>query len=465
VHKYSIRKKKSDEEKHVEKKENKDRFAHVEISDEFAAALDILENRRDHIFLTGKAGTGKSTLLEYWRARTGQNIAVLAPTGVAALNVRGQTIHSFFGFRPGVTPADVRKKTKGDGSQTLYGKLDAIVIDEISMVRADLLDCIDKFMRLNGRSKSAPFGGARMIFLGDLYQLPPVVTEDEKDLFTDFYSSPYFFSAKVMNDRTLLGGDFAFKIIELNKIYRQKDESFINLLNKVRENSANEHDLKLLNARHDPEFIIPEEDFFIYLTATNALAAQINEARLKKLADKECVFKGKLSGEFEDRVAPAEPILKIKVGAQVMMVNNDKEGRWVNGTIGKVVDIEGGIYGSKISVELDDGNIVEVMPYTWNAYKYFLDRVKNKTEVETVGSFTQYPLKLAWAVTIHKAQGKTFQKAVLDIGWGTFAHGQLYVALSRCATLSGLVLKQPLLKRHIITDPVVKEFMNQQVNL
>jgi len=464
MHKYSIRKKKSDEEKCVEKKEDKNRFSHIEINDEFAQALDALENGREHIFLTGKAGTGKSTLLEYWRSKTSQNIVVLAPTGVAALNVRGQTIHSFFGFRPGITPADVRKHSKGESGKNMYGKLDAIVIDEISMVRADLLDCVDKFMRLNGRDKTSPFGGTRMIFLGDLYQLPPVITEDEKEVFSDYYSSPYFFSAKVMNDRRLLDGDFEFKIIELNKIYRQKDEDFINLLNKVRENSVTDSDMALLNQRYDPYFVIPEEDFFIYLTATNALASQINQAQLKKLKDKEYVFQGKMAGHFEDRVAPAEPTLKMKVGAQVMMVNNDKEGRWVNGTIGKVVNIGREIYGTTISVELDDGEIVEVTPYTWNAYKYFLDKVKNKTEVESIGSFTQYPLKLAWAVTIHKAQGKTFQKAVLDIGWGTFAHGQLYVALSRCATLSGLVLKQQLLKKHIITDSVVKEFMKKQVS-
>jgi hypothetical protein len=226
MHKYSLRRKKSDEEKFKDKKEDKDKFSNIEISDEFAVALDMLENRRDHIFLTGKAGTGKSTLLEYWRAKTGQNIAVLAPTGVAALNVRGQTIHSFFGFRPGISPAMVRKHGK-DSSKSLYSKLDALVIDEISMVRADLLDCIDKFMRLNGKNPGKPFGGVRMVFLGDLYQLPPVVTDDERDYFESYYSSPYFFSAKALNDRRLLGDEFNFRIIELCKIYRQKDDGFI----------------------------------------------------------------------------------------------------------------------------------------------------------------------------------------------------------------------------------------------
>lgn len=461
MHKYSIRKKKSDEEKYIEKKENKNRFAHVEISDEFATALDILENRRDHIFLTGKAGTGKSTLLEYWRTKTQQNIAVLAPTGVAALNVRGQTIHSFFGFRPGITPVGVRKYSK-DGGKSLYGKLDALVIDEISMVRADLLDCIDRFMRLNGKEPGKPFGGVRMIFLGDLYQLPPVLTDEEKDYFNDHYSSPYFFSAKVLNDKRLLGDDFNFRIFELNKIYRQKDDEFIDILNKVRENTADEKDLKILNQRLDQNFVCPENDFFISLTATNAQATQINENRLRKLPGTERSFKGKMEGDFEDRVVPVDFNLKIKIGAQVMMLNNDKESRWVNGTIGKVVEISREIKGAKIQVELDGGEVVEVLPYTWNNYKHFLDKAKNKVETEVVGTYTQYPFKLAWAVTIHKAQGKTFQKAVLDIGWGTFAHGQLYVALSRCATLSGLVLKQPLLKRHIITDPAVEEFMKNQ---
>ena len=461
MHKYSLRRKKSDEEKFTRKKEDKNRFSNIEINDEFAEALDILENRRDHIFLTGKAGTGKSTLLEYWRAKTGQNIAVLAPTGVAALNVRGQTIHSFFGFRPGITPNMVRKHGQA-GADSLYGKLDALVIDEISMVRADLLDCIDKFMRLNGKNLGKPFGGVRMIFLGDLYQLPPVVTDDEKDYFDSYYSSPYFFSARALNDRSLLGDEFDFRIIELKKIYRQKDGGFINLLNRVRENTANEEDLKALNLRYDPNFVCPEDDFYIYLTATNALAAQINENRLRKLSGVERVFKGKMEGDFEDRVVPAENMLKLKVGAQVMMLNNDKESRWVNGTVGKVVEIGREIKGAKILVELDGGDVVEVLPYTWNNFKHFLDKAKNKVETEIVGTYTQYPLKLAWAVTIHKAQGKTFQKAILDIGWGTFAHGQLYVALSRCAHLSGLILKQPLLKKHIITDPIVVEFMERQ---
>ncbi len=463
MHKYSLRRKKSDEEKFKDKKEDKDKFSNIEISDEFAVALDMLENRRDHIFLTGKAGTGKSTLLEYWRAKTGQNIAVLAPTGVAALNVRGQTIHSFFGFRPGISPAMVRKHGK-DSSKSLYSKLDALVIDEISMVRADLLDCIDKFMRLNGKNPGKPFGGVRMVFLGDLYQLPPVVTDDERDYFESYYSSPYFFSAKALNDRRLLGDEFNFRIIELSKIYRQKDDGFIEILNKVRENIVQEKELALLNQQCDPYFICPENDFYISLTATNAQANQINEARLRKLPGAERVFKGKMEGDFEDRVVPAENLLKLKVGAQVMMISNDKESRWVNGSIGKVIEIGREIKGAKILVELDGGSIVEVLPYTWNNYKHFLDKAKNKVETEIVGTYTQYPLKLAWAVTIHKAQGKTFQKAVLDIGWGTFAHGQLYVALSRCASLSGLVLKQPLLKRHVITDPAVVEFMKQQIS-
>jgi len=250
----------------------------------------------------------------------------------------------------------------------------------------------------------------------------------------------------------------------LSKIYRQKDDGFIEILNKVRENIVQEKELVLLNQQCDPYFICPENDFYISLTATNVQANQINEARLRKLPGAERVFKGKMEGDFEDRVVPAENLLKLKVGAQVMMISNDKESRWVNGSIGKVIEIGREIKGAKILVELDGGSIVEVLPYTWNNYKHFLDKAKNKVETEIVGTYTQYPLKLAWAVTIHKAQGKTFQKAVLDIGWGTFAHGQLYVALSRCASLSGLVLKQPLLKRHVITDPAVVEFMKQQIS-
>jgi len=417
-----------------------------------------LENSPENIFITGRAGTGKSTLLDYWRAQTKQNIVVLAPTGVAALNVRGQTIHSVFGFKPGVSVSDIRKMGKKDGAETMYGQLDAIVIDEVSMVRADLLDCVDKFMRLNGQDRGKPFGGARLIVFGDLHQLPPVVTDMEREAFFSIYRTPYFFSSKVFTDRQLLG-NFNFIKFELTEIHRQKDQNFIRLLNRIRDNEATAEDLAELNQRCDPEFVL-DEDYFIYLTATNYLAAEINDSRLSRLPGKAEKFKADQNGHFDDRVQPTDEVLHLKIGAQVMLINNDAAGRWVNGTIGAVKKFSRDNYNSSIvHVELPDGETVEVGPHTWKAYRYFFNTAGKSVETEEIGAFTQLPIKLAWAVTIHKAQGKTFDRVVLDIGRGMFASGQLYVALSRCTSLQGIVLIQPIVQRHIISDPLVTEFL------
>jgi ATP-dependent DNA helicase PIF1 len=428
----------------------------IEINEQFRRALDIMENSNSHIFITGKAGTGKSTLLDYFRTMTQKQIAVLAPTGVAALNVQGQTIHSFCRFKPDITLDKVKKIAKS--KDNLYKKLEAIVIDEISMVRADLLDCVEKFLRLNGPHPKKPFGGIQMTFIGDLYQLPPVVTSSEKDIFATQYKTPYFFSSQVFNDAA-----FDMEFVELEKIYRQKDSDFIQLLNAIRNRSVTEEDIDRLNQNCNPYFVPSDEDFYIYLTSTNDLAYQRNQEKLATLPGKTFRYQGFVEGEFETSYLPTDAVLELKIGAQVMLVNNDKKGRWVNGTIGKIVDVERQKSSSNdiLIVELQDGGMVEVTPYVWELFKYEYDSQSQKIYTETIGSFTQYPLKLAWAITIHKSQGKTFNKVVVDIGRGTFAHGQVYVALSRCTNFKGIVLKKEIKKPHIWMDYKVVKFITK----
>jgi len=380
-------------------------------------------------------------------------VAVLAPTGVAALNVKGQTIHSFFKFRPNITPEMVRRRTYKNEANNIFKKLDAIVIDEISMVRADLLDCVDRFLRLNGPDAASPFGGIKMIFIGDLYQLPPVVTGEEREIFRSIYASPYFYDAKVFES-------FHMEFLELEKVYRQQDTAFINLLNSIRNKTIEEDGLALLNRRYLPHFEPPPGDFYVYLTTTNAGAEQINSRRLAELNGKIYTFAASVEGNFGREYQPTATDLSVKVGAQIMMLNNDVSGRWVNGSIGEVIRIEEGQSGGAVViVELTDGNIAEVSPYTWEIYSYSVNGGQLQSEV--IGSFTQYPLMLAWAVTIHKSQGKTFDKVIIDFGRGTFAHGQAYVALSRCTSLEGVVLVKPVLKTHILMDYHVIRFLTK----
>jgi len=431
----------------------------IEINDRFKEALGWMEDSARSVFITGKAGTGKSTLLEYFRETTGKRIAVLAPTGVAALNVRGQTIHSFFGFKPDITLEKVRKiSTKRFPEKAaLFKRLDAVVIDEASMVRADLLDCVEKFLRLNGPKARRPFGGLQMIFIGDLYQLPPVVSGAEKHLFTLHYDSPYFFSA-----HSLLKDGFRLEFVELEKIYRQTEADFIGLLNAIRNRSVTAGEIERLNGRFDPEFVPPEDDFYITLTSTNDLAAARNREKLDRLPGRLHAYQGLIDGEFERSSLPTDERLELKVGAQVMLLNNDAAGRWVNGSIGRVADVlrEKG-EDDRIVVELQDGGAVEVKPNIWELFRFTFDQEKQAIVSEAVGAFTQYPLKLAWAITIHKSQGKTFPKVIVDIGRGTFAHGQVYVALSRCTNFGGLVLKTPIGKSHIRTDWRVSKFLTR----
>lgn len=425
----------------------------IELNEQFRHALGIMENTDRCIFVTGRAGTGKSTLLSYFRQNTRKKIVVLAPTGVAALNVKGQTVHSFFRFKPNITLKLVRALRSHDDENSIYHNLDAIVIDEISMVRADLLDCVDKFLRLNGPSAGKPFGGIQMIFVGDLYQLPPVVAGDEKAIFNSFYQTPYFYGSKVFDS-------FEMEFVELEKIYRQHDEGFINLLNGIRNRSITDEGLALLNKRYMPEFEPSLSDFYVHLTTTNLLAEQVNSRQLAKLRSKLYTFEGNIEGNFGAEYLPTAVNLQVKAGAQIMMLNNDAEGRWVNGSIGKITRIVQKKDADDVIVaELTDGEEVEITPFVWQIYKFFVE--KGQLQSEVVGTFRQYPLMLAWAVTIHKSQGKTFDRVIIDIGRGTFAHGQTYVALSRCTTLDGIILKKPILKNHILTDYRVMDFLTK----
>ncbi len=425
----------------------------IELNKEFRQALELMENSGKSVFITGRAGTGKSTLLTHFFTTTRKKVVILAPTGVAALNVKGQTIHSFFKFRPNMTPERVRKLRSSDEGKNIYHKLDAIIIDEISMVRADLLDCVDKFLRLNGPDNTRPFGGIQMIFIGDLYQLSPVVTGNDREIFTTLYKTPYFYSAHVFET-------FDMEFVELQKVYRQHDEKFIDLLNSVRNNTITEKGLALLRQRYNPDFEPSPGDFYVYLTTTNVMAETINMTQMAKLETQLQTFTGEIEGNFGKENLPTAIDLQIKAGAQIMMLNNDAEGRWVNGSIGEVKGLIRNQKGEDVIIaDLNDGNTVEIEPFTWEIYRSFVDDGQLGSEV--IGTFTQYPLMLAWAVTIHKSQGKTFDNVVIDIGRGAFAHGQTYVALSRCTSLEGIVLVKPLQKKDIWTDFKVVDFLTK----
>ncbi len=425
----------------------------IDLNPAITKALHIMEETSRNVFITGRAGTGKSTLLEYFRTNTRKEVAVLAPTGVAALNVQGQTIHSFFNFKPNITPEKVKAVSAAE--KLLYKDFNTIVIDEVSMVRADLLDCIEKFLRLNGPSRNTWFGGIQMVFIGDLYQLPPVVTSGEREIFSHRYNTPYFFSSQAFTEPT-----FDVDFIELEKVYRQTDADFITLLNSIRNRTCSEDELERLNSRCIPDHNPPKEQFSITLTSTNDLAFERNLSKLGELPGSEKNFGGLFVGQIDRSSLPTEESLSLKKGAQVMLVNNDKTGRWVNGTIGRVAGFEKDDQGEvRILVELQNGAVVEVARHMWEIFEYLYDRSTKQIATRTVGSFTQYPLRLAWAVTIHKSQGKTFNHVVIDMGRGAFAHGQVYVALSRCTTFEGIVLTRKITKDQIRMDWRVARFL------
>ncbi len=419
-------------------------LSQIDLNDEFRHAIDLIEQHSPCLFLTGKAGTGKSTLLHYVRETTTKATAVLAPTGVAALNVGGQTIHSFFQFPPTlIDPGSIRKRKKAK----LLQKLETLIIDEVSMVRADVMDGIDTALRLHRDNIHTPFGGVQVILCGDLFQLPPIVRDGEmKTFFDEQYGGPYFFCAKVFDELNPYS-------IELTTIYRQRDEDFIYVLNKIRENDVDAELLALLNARVQRGNEKRDDSSFITLTATNQAAFRKNQACLERIQTRSSTYPASVSGVFDEALFPTEDLLELKRGAQVMLIRNDPHKRWVNGSIGRVSTLT----DKKVSVEIG-GTSYQVEPETWQNIRYRCNRETNRIEEEEVGSFTQYPLRLAWAITIHKSQGQTFDQVMIDLGRGAFAHGQTYVALSRCTSLAGIVFNRPVTHRDILFDARVYDF-------
>lgn len=411
-------------------------------------ALELMNASRKNIFLTGKAGTGKSTLLDFFRKNTEKKLVVLAPTGVSAVNVDGETIHAFFGFKPGFELPEAKKLSKPK-NPSLYKRIETIVIDEISMVRADLLDAMDIFLR-NVRKNPEPFGGVQMIFIGDLYQLPPVLTTHDKKIFFEEYgyTGVYFFDAQVCNR-----DDFFLEFLELKKIYRQSDRDFINLLNAVRDNTIGYEQIKELNKTTDVNFFPERDSGFISLCTTNKDANHINEKNLEEILLPEYFSEGRVDGKVQKNQFPAEELLILKEGAQVIFLNNDSERRWVNGSLGKVVFIDRD--EDILEVEVN-GKVHNIEPHSWEISKYVMKA--GNLDREILGSFTQFPLKLAWAITIHKSQGKTFDNVLIDFGRGTFAHGQAYVALSRCRSVEGMVMRRNIRKNDVKMDIRIQKF-------
>jgi len=417
------------------------------LSEEFESIVEQLENTKDHFYITGKAGSGKSTLLAYFRSVTQKNTAVLAPTGVAAIRVKGQTIHSFFGFPPKVIQTRHIKKVR---QVELLQNLETLIIDEISMVRADVFDAIDYSLRVHRKKLTQPFGGVQVIVFGDLFQLPPVVNMDESSLLERIYpNGQFFFHSNIFQDAQ-------FKTLELQSIYRQTDDHFIYLLNAVRDGSITNTQIDNLNDSLVENFEMDEGK--IILTTTNARASGINQNYLKQLSSEEFSYRAQATGQFYKELFPTDEVLKLKKGAQVIMIKNDPEKRWVNGSIGTIHDIA----EKKIKVKINH-KIYEVKKEKWDRIQYSYDDDQQEVLENVTGSFKQYPLRLAWAITIHKSQGQTFEKVIIDMSQGSFAPGQLYVALSRCISLEGIELLRPLKKSDVIVNKQLIGFQDRLI--
>ena len=406
---------------------------------EYRAALAHIRDGDGHLFVTGRAGTGKSTLLRALRDLISDDYVVVAPTGLAAVTAGGQTIHSFFGLPPRlIRPDDIRRSRNG----SLMRKLKLLVIEEISMVRSDLMWAIDQSLRVNRGRPREPFGGVRLIMFGDLHQLPPVVQDVEvaQHLESEF-GGPFFFSVSALREGA------GTHLVELSQVFRQSDEDLVRVLNRVREGDADEDDLELLNSRVSPVRTLGEGDPYVILTPTNAAAQRINMAYLEALGGSAHTYEAGITGDYSAGAHPTDTTLMLKPAAKVILLRNDADRRWVNGTIARISRLE----EKRVWVEVG-GKEHEIEPVAWESRRYAYDTAAQKIVETVAGTFKQFPVRLAWALTIHKAQGLTLDRVYIDLGRGTFAHGQTYVALSRCRTLEGLALARPLKPHDVLFD-------------
>lgn len=425
----------------------------MENNTELRNAWDFVEHTGISIFLTGKAGTGKTTFLRTIQQRSTKRMIVVAPTGVAAINANGVTIHSFFQLplSPFVPESTVKPRFEySKQKRQIMRTLDLLIIDEISMVRADILDAIDSILR-RFREHNKPFGGVQLLMIGDLQQLTPIVRPDEEKLLSRYYNTPYFFDSKALQSTQ-------YVTIELTKVFRQQDKVFIDILNHFRDGHVSDEDFDILNKRYQPNFTPDENSDYIHLTTHNRIADNINDRQLEQIKEQAYKFCARVEGQFPENSYPADYELTLKCGAQVMFIHNDRFERYYNGKIGRITYID----NERIEVSCPNENEkIEVEPQTWKNTRYTLNETTKQIEGEVLGTFTQYPLRLAWAITIHKSQGLTFEHAIID-AQQAFASGQVYVALSRCRTLEGLVLASTLNRNAVINDARVDSYIAQQ---